>query len=610
MSMQRSGTGSGSPRCQRAAAAAVAAIMVAGGSLAGAPPAGAIERPAIDPAAVPPNGPPGPPQAMRQTTYCTEVGVLPGTDFRVQPRYMDMLNLADLWKFGRGAGVTVAVIDTGVTPHPRLPNLVGGGDYVMAGGDGLSDCDAHGTLVASLIAAIPDNGIAPLPPPRETRRPPSVPTNEPPPPPPVPQTTIIVKPPETVVSPPPPPPASEEEPAPPAAPWWEPQAPASQSPPAPGQAPGSPPAPGQAPGPPQAAGPANSGHATVTMPRYLGGGRVAAVDYIPPNAPPPPVPAPDAFSGVAPDVQLISIRQTSQAFGPKEPFADGQDPQLREKTDGIRTLARAIVHAADLGAAVINISGAICMNARTVVGQADLGAAVRYAAIDKNAVIVSAAGDTNGRDCKQNPVYNALRPDDPRGWNAVNTVVTPAWFDDYVLTVGAVDSDGIPLSKTSVAGPWVSIAAPGTDIEGLSPRDDGLMNAVDGPENSLLVPSGTGFATAIVSGVAALVRAKYPQLSAHQIINRLTRTARAPARGVDNEVGYGIVDPVAALTWDVPDGPIAEPERLSAPLPVPPIPPERDMIPAWVAAAGLLVALGAAGLALGIAALRRSSRRR
>src|SRR5574337_174783 len=332
MSMQRSGTGSGSPRCQRAAAAAVAAIMVAGGSLSGAPPAGAIERPAIDPAAVPPNGPPGPPQAMRQTTYCTEVGVLPGTDFRVQPRYMDMLNLAEAWKFGRGAGVTVAVIDTGVTPHPRLPILVGGGDYVMAGGDGLSDCDAHGTLVASLIAAIPDNGIAPLPPPRETRRPPSVPTNEPTPPPPVPQTTIIVKPPETVASPPPPPP-SEEESAPPAAPWGEPPAPASQPPPAPGQAPGPPPAPGQAPGPPpapgqapgpppapgqapgppQAAGAANSGHATVTMPRYLGGGQVAAVDYIPPNAPPPPVPAPDAFSGVAPDVQLISIRQTSQA---------------------------------------------------------------------------------------------------------------------------------------------------------------------------------------------------------------------------------------------------------------------------------------------------------
>ena len=54
---------------------------------------------------------------------------LPGTDYRVQPKYMDMLNLGEAWQFGRGAGVKVAIIDTGVTPHPRLPNLIGGGDY-------------------------------------------------------------------------------------------------------------------------------------------------------------------------------------------------------------------------------------------------------------------------------------------------------------------------------------------------------------------------------------------------------------------------------------------------------------------------------------------------
>ena len=67
---------------------------------------------------------------MKQGAYCPRVGTLPDTDYRVQPRYMDMLDLPDAWQFGRGAGVTVAVIDTGVNPHPRLPNLVGGGDYV------------------------------------------------------------------------------------------------------------------------------------------------------------------------------------------------------------------------------------------------------------------------------------------------------------------------------------------------------------------------------------------------------------------------------------------------------------------------------------------------
>lgn len=62
-----------------------------------------------------------------------------------------MLNIADAWKYSTGAGVSVAVIDTGIPPGPRLPALPGG-DYIT-GGDGLSDCDAHGTIVASVIAA-------------------------------------------------------------------------------------------------------------------------------------------------------------------------------------------------------------------------------------------------------------------------------------------------------------------------------------------------------------------------------------------------------------------------------------------------------------------------
>jgi membrane-anchored mycosin MYCP len=245
------------------------------------------------------------------------------------------------------------------------------------------------------------------------------------------------------------------------------------------------------------------------------------------------------------------------------------------------------------------------MSSRSIIDQADLGAAVRYAAVDKDVVIVAAAGDTSKRDCKQNPSYDPLQPNDPRDWNGVTTVVSPSWFDEYVLTVGAVDSTGAPLTKTSVTGPWVSIAAPGTDIEGLSPRDDSLMNAVDGPDNSLLVPSGTSFSTAIVSGVTALVRATYPQLSAHQIVKRLVHTARPPARGVDNQVGYGLVDPVAALTWDVPDGPVLPAERVSASLDLPPPEPPRNLTPVWVAAAGLGAVLLGAGATLGAAKMLR-----
>ena len=119
----------------------------------------------------------------------------------------------------------------------------------------------------------------------------------------------------------------------------------------------------------------------------------------PPPAPaPPPPPAADGFSGVAPDVQIISIRQSSKAFSPKDAFAGNQDPATRRKAGDIRTMARAIVHAANLGAQVINISEAACMPSTDIIDQRDLGAAIRYAAVDRNAVIVAAAGQHRRRD--------------------------------------------------------------------------------------------------------------------------------------------------------------------------------------------------------------------
>src|SRR5581483_1503373 len=281
--------------------------------------------PVVDPGALPPDGPPGPAQPMRQSSYCTEVGVLPGSDFRVQPKYMDMLNLPEAWRFGRGGGVKVAVIDTGVTPHPRLPHLLPGGDYVM-GGDGLSDCDAHGTLVASMIAGAPSGAEGPGA--AGPRRPPPVPTREPPPPPPPPQTISVAPPPPQTITLVPPAPASEE--------------------------PGGPPPPFGAPPAPKAPGAANHGHGKTVLPGYSHGGQVVSVDHPRPAAPPPLDPPPggpsDAFTGIAPDAELISIRQSSQAFNLKDAYTGDEDPQTRQKRDNIFTMARAIVHAANMGA--------------------------------------------------------------------------------------------------------------------------------------------------------------------------------------------------------------------------------------------------------------------
>ena len=168
---------------------------------------------------------------------------------------------------------------------------------------------------------------------------------------------------------------------------------------------------------------------------------------------------------------------------------------------------------------------------------------------------VAAAGNEGEDGCAQNPAFDPLNTNDPRDWQHVKTVSSPSWFSDYVLSVGAVDDTGAPLAN-SLSGPWVGTAAPGVGIMGLSPQTGGPVNAYPAirPGEKDIPFWGTSFSAAYVSGVAALVRAKYPQLTAHQVITRIQQTSHNPPRGVDNQVGYGVVDPVAALTFGVPAG--------------------------------------------------------
>jgi subtilisin family serine protease len=150
-----------------AALISVGLVMIGGPLLLGVPPAGALTAPVVDPAATPPDTPPGPDQPMRMAQTCAVTGVLPGSDLGAPPIGQAFMNLGALWQSaGKGAGVKVAMIDTGVTPSPRLAHLRGAGDYIVPDGDGLSDCDAHGTVVASIISAAPAEtdglaGVAP-----------------------------------------------------------------------------------------------------------------------------------------------------------------------------------------------------------------------------------------------------------------------------------------------------------------------------------------------------------------------------------------------------------------------------------------------------------------
>ncbi|GGM32639.1 S8 family serine peptidase [Dactylosporangium sucinum] len=109
-----------------------------------------------------------------------------------------------------------------------------------------------------------------------------------------------------------------------------------------------------------------------------------------------------------------------------------------------------------------------------------------------------------------------------------------------VLAVGGVDRDG-NHAAISTTGPEVMLSAPAVDILSI------------GPSQTYRTASGTSDATAIVAGAVALVRAKFPQLSAPEVIRRLTLTAQdRGAPGRDDEYGYGVLDIVKALTAEIP----------------------------------------------------------
>ncbi|MGA8251815.1 MAG: type VII secretion-associated serine protease, partial [Mycobacterium sp.] len=144
--------------CTRAAALTAAMSLVAFSANITA--AQAIPPPSVDPALVPPDGPPRPEQPMRRANSCSTPITVKNPDVAQMAPGFNLLNITKAWDYSTGNGVAVAVIDTGVTPNPRLP-VVPGGDYIM-GEDGLSDCDAHGTIVSSIIAAAPQ-GILPMP---------------------------------------------------------------------------------------------------------------------------------------------------------------------------------------------------------------------------------------------------------------------------------------------------------------------------------------------------------------------------------------------------------------------------------------------------------------
>jgi membrane-anchored mycosin MYCP len=251
----------------------------------------------------------------------------------------------------------------------------------------------------------------------------------------------------------------------------------------------------------------------------------------------PASPAGGAFQGVAPDATVLAVRQSSGSYA-----RDNPETKLPEPAGNLDTLAQAIVGAADAGAGVIAVTVSGCRPATgpSTPAEQAVQAAIRYAVDVRNSVVVTTAGNLSGA-CP-GPYAN-----DP---NRSASIPVPAWFFDDVLAVTALASDG-QGTDFSLHGPWVGVAAPGTDITTLDPGSTGLTRHSVTPDGELNSIQGTSFAAAYVAGLAALVREYRPALTARQVVNRIKLTS-ANAGHRDDDVGYGPVQPLQALTARVP----------------------------------------------------------
>ena len=108
-----------------------------------------------------------------------------------------------------------------------------------------------------------------------------------------------------------------------------------------------------------------------------------------------------------------------------------------------------------------------------------------------------------------------------------------------VVGVTAVDID-LNITDDSVHGTQVDIAAPGAYVASTVPGGVDCLYATDA--------ASTSFATAYVSGAAALIASQYPNETPAQWRQRLLVSANRPNSDQrDNNIGWGLVDPQTAL---------------------------------------------------------------
>ncbi|HET9382141.1 MAG TPA: type VII secretion-associated serine protease mycosin [Streptomyces sp.] len=269
------------------------------------------------------------------------------------------------------------------------------------------------------------------------------------------------------------------------------------------------------------------------------------------------------FVGLAPEATIIPIRQNDE-----------------HGNGSVDTLINAIGHAVAVRADVINIS-------QDTSDAKDPGPPLEKAinaALDKDIVVVASAGNDGG--------------------NGKGRKTYPASYDG-VLAVASSDRNN-ERAAFSQSGTWVDVAAPGVD----------MISTV--PGGGHCSDSGTSFSAPYVAGVAALLRSEHPTWSARQIVAQIEQTAERATADHDMRVGWGVIDPVRALTED--DHPIESPNpregmpRAKAPdpaaFPLGETPDERNArLGTYVAVGAAVLVAGLGGVAVTIRDARRRARR-
>ena len=200
----------------------------------------------------------------------------------------------------------------------------------------------------------------------------------------------------------------------------------------------------------------------------------------------------DRLIGVAPGARTLAVHAFSTGAAQQSPQATTQ------------SIVAGIEWALSKGARIINMSFA---------GPQDPFLAQHLKkASEKGAILIAAVGNAGP---KSPPLYPAA---DPR-----------------VIGVTAIDEND-QLYKGSVLGAQVALAAPGVDV------------MVPAPAGAYQLTTGTSVAAAHVSGVAALLLEKHPEAGAQLILEVLTASAtRLGTNKRDDKVGWGLIDPLAAL---------------------------------------------------------------